>query len=224
LAAPRLSSGEAFSPDRTPVPPEAAPVPASADPALEAAQVLRAQKGDQEAFRILVEAHSGRIFGLFRRLLGHRRDLAEDMTQEVFLRAWRGLPTFVPGSRFSTWLHRIALNYWIQEHRRRTAAKRSGRTLSLDAPLLGKDSDLRIEPPSREIAPDRAAGCRELAEALPGALESLEPEMRMAVVLRDLEGHSYEEVASLLGVPLGTVRSRLHRARCRLQDLLKEFL
>jgi len=189
-----------------------------------AALLDRARKGDVQAFRELLEIHQGWVYNLCRRLLGRRRDQAEDMTQEIFLRAWKGLPTFSGTRGFGAWLRRIALNYWVQEHRRRTRLKRKGTTLSLDAPLGGEESDFHLEPPSKERDPLHAAASRELGRAILAALDTLEEEMREVLVLRDMEGYSYEEIAQALGVPIGTVRSRIHRARLKIQPLLRRFL
>ncbi len=192
--------------------------------ALEAGLVTRARRGDAQAFRGLVEIYQDRIFNLCRRLLGPSRDQAEDMAQEIFLRAWKGLPSFSGTTGFGPWLRRIALNFWVQQHRRRTALKRKGTTLSLDAPLGGKDSDFFLQPSAREGDPVRATASRELGRAILEALETLDGEMREVLVLRDMEGYSYEEIAQALGIPIGTVRSRIHRARLKLQPLLRKFL
>ena len=189
-----------------------------------AALVARAREGDAQAFRELVEVYQDRIYNLSRRLLGRHRELAEDMTQEIFLRAWKGLPSFSGTTGFGPWLRRIALNFWVQQHRRRTALKRKGTTLSLDAPLGDKDSDFFLQPPSGERDPVHNTASRELGRAILKALETLDGEMREVLVLRDMEGYSYEEISQALGIPIGTVRSRIHRARLKLQPLLRKFL
>lgn len=195
-----------------------------AGPSREADLVDRARKGDPQAFRELVEIYQDRIFSLCRRLLGPYRDQAEDMTQEIFLRAWKGLPSFTGNRAFGPWLKRIALNFWVQQHRRRTALKRKGKTLSLDAPIGREDSEFYLDPPTPGRSPLQNTASRELGRAILEALETLDGEMREVLVLRDMEGYSYEEIAQALGVPIGTVRSRIHRARLKIQPLLRKFL
>ncbi len=212
--------GEPAGPGSSPSP----GVPGNQAGGEEAGLVSRARDGDPQAFRALVELYQGRIYNLCRRLLGPHRDQAEDMTQEIFLRAWKGLPSFTGTTGFGPWLRRIALNFWVQQHRRRTALKRKGTTLSLDAPLGDKDSDFFLQPASREMGPARATASRELGRAILKALETLDGEMREVLVLRDMEGYSYEEIAQALGIPIGTVRSRIHRARLKIQPLLRKFL
>jgi RNA polymerase sigma-70 factor (ECF subfamily) len=185
-----------------------APVP-EADP--DEPLVRRAQAGDGEAFRSLIERHERRVFGLVIRVLHCDRDLALDVCQEVFLRTYRGLPGFDPASRFTTWLNTIALNFCITEYRKSKALKRARRTLSIDAPIAGTE-DLTLQPTARGPSPSDGVHHHELPE-----------EFRHAVLLRDLQGMSYEEIAAILDIPPGTVRSRIHRGRLILQDKLAEF-
>jgi RNA polymerase sigma-70 factor (ECF subfamily) len=195
----------------------------AAPDAAERAVVDRARSGDEDAFRELVERHQDRIFRLAIRVLRCDRSTAEDLAQEVFLRAFRGLPRFDGAVRFGIWLHKIGLNACISEYRRlRTQKRGARRTLSIDAPLQGTD-DLHLEPPSREPDPGARADQREFAERARLALEDLPEEFRHAVLLRDMQGLSYEEIGEVLGVPPGTVRSRIHRGRSMLQDILREF-
>jgi RNA polymerase sigma-70 factor (ECF subfamily) len=202
--------------------PAVAPAPPPETPAAtEDPTVARARRGDRDAFASLVEQHQQRIFGFVMRQLRCDRTTAEDMTQEVFLRVWRGLPGF-DGIAFQAWLHTIAINVCISDVRRRRAGKRDQRTLSLDAPVGGTD-DLYLDPPSRERDPAARVHDREIGAAVQAAVAGLPDEFRDAVLLRDLQGLSYEEIGETLGVPLGTVRSRIHRGRLLLQDVLKEF-
>ncbi len=190
------------------------------DPARPA--MLRAQRGDLDAFRTLIEMFQDRVFRVVISVLHCDRATAEDMCQEVFLRVHKGLPTFDGQARFGTWLHTIAMNVAISEYRRRKALKRNRHTLSLDAPLNGTD-DLFLEPSGREIDPVDRADQSEFVGRVRQCLGRLPEEFRTAVVLRDMEGMSYEEVGEILGVPPGTVRSRIHRGRLLLQEMLKEF-
>lgn len=184
--------------------------------------VARAQQGDHEAFRGLVERHERKVFGLVMRVLHCDREFARDVCQEVFVRAYRGLVGFDPIARFSTWLHTVALNYCITEYRKSRALKRARRTLSIDAPIAGTE-DLTIEPVARGPQPHDGVHHREIAAAVREAVQELPEEFKHAVLLRDLQGLSYEEIAEVLNVPPGTVRSRIHRGRLLLQERLREF-
>jgi RNA polymerase sigma-70 factor (ECF subfamily) len=198
--------------------------PVPLDP-LEDEWIRRATRGDQDAFTSLVDRHGSRVFSLALRIMRNDREAAADMTQEVFLRAFRGLGEFTGGSRFSTWLHRIAVNACVTEQRKRRALKRTGRTVSLDAPVFGDAEDgLRIEPVARDADPAASVSSRELDVRLRAAVDELPDDMRIIVTLRDLQDLSYEEIAETLDVPIGTVRSRLHRARATLRLRLEGLL
>ena len=184
--------------------------------------VQRARNGDGEAFRRLVERTQDRTFRFAMRLLRCDSATAEDLCQEIYLRAYRGLPRFDGMVRFSIWLHTITMNACISEYRRRRTQKRAAhRTLSLDAPVSA-GSDLHLDPPSREADPSARAVDGEFADAVRRAVAELPDEFRDAVILRDLQDLSYEEIGGILAVPAGTVRSRIHRGRLLLQDILRE--
>ena len=185
------------------------------------AVVQRAQQGDLDAFRALVDQFSERVMRVIVNVVHCDRATAEDLCQETFLRVHGGLASF-DGQRFSGWLATIATNVAISELRRRRAQKRDQRSLSLDAPIAGTD-DLYLDPPGREQDPAHRAHDREFAARVRAAVRELPEEFRVPVVLRDMDGLSYEDIAAALGVPPGTVRSRIHRGRLLLQDLLKGF-
>jgi len=182
----------------------------------------RAREGDRAAFRELVESHQDRVFRLVRRVLRTDRDTAADLTQEVFLRVYRGLAGFDSRAKFTTWLHKIAMNLCVSQVRHLRALKRDRRTISLDAPISGTD-DQRPEPVAQDVGPAERAHHNEVAVAVREAVGELPDEFRHAVLLRDLQGLSYEEIAEILELPPGTVRSRIHRGRLILQDKLREF-
>jgi RNA polymerase sigma-70 factor (ECF subfamily) len=181
-----------------------------------------AQRGDLTAFGQLVAGHTDRVMRVMISMLHCDRATAEDLCQEVFLRVHRGLPEFDGGVRFVVWLHTIARNVAIGEYRRRRAQKRGRPTASLDAPVPGTD-DCYVTPVGREVDPGQQAQQREFAQRVRACVAQLPDEFREPVVLRDLEDLSYEEIAAVLGVPAGTVRSRIHRGRCLLQQMLQEF-
>ena len=185
--------------------------------------MLRAQHGDASAFRVLVEMFQDRVMRVMVSVLHCDRAMAEDLCQEVFLRVHRGLGGFDGGVRFATWLHTIAMNVAITEYRRRRTLKRGRRTVSIDAPLQGTD-DLYVTPTGREVEPGERAHQHEFAGRVRECVRELPDEYREAVVLRDLESLSYEDIAVVLDLPIGTVRSRIHRGRLMLQRRLREFL
>lgn len=191
-----------------------------ADPARE--PMLRAQTGDTDAFRTLVEMFQDRVMRVMLSVLHCDRASGEDLCQEVFLRMHKGLPSFDGGVRFVAWLHTIAMNVAISEYRRRRASKRDRRTVSIDAPLPGSD-DLFVTPAGREADPGDRAHQLEFLARVRACVQELPDEFRACVVLRDMEALSYEEIAQALELPIGTVRSRIHRGRLLLQDMLRGF-
>lgn len=190
------------------------------DPARE--PMLRAQQGDLDAFRTLVEMFQDRVMRVMTSVLHCDRAMAEDLCQEVFLRVHKGLPGFDGQVRFATWLQTIAMNVAISEYRRRRAQKRDRRTVSIDAPIAGTD-DLYVQPEGHEVDPGERAHQHEFLARVRACVRELPDEFREAVVLRDLESMSYDEISAVLGLPAGTVRSRIHRGRLLLQDMLREF-
>lgn len=155
----------------------------------------------------IVEQHSSRVFRLAYRLTGNRHD-AEDLTQEVFVRVFKSLSTYRPGT-FEGWLHRITVNMFLDGARRKQRQRTD---------LLSEEAAERL--PGEEPGPERAYEFRNLTDDVQQALSALPPDFRAAVVLCDIEGLSYEEVGEALGIKLGTVRSRIHRARARLRRSL----
>ena len=183
----------------------------------------RAQSGDHDAFRWLMEANERRVFGLVIRILGCDRHTAADISQEVFLRAYRAISTFDGRALFSTWLHKITMNLCISEFRKRKAMKRDRPTFSIDAPIQGYD-DLTTDPASREVDPMDRVHHKDIAAAVRAAIPKLPEEFRDCVLLRDMQGLSYEEICDVLDLAPGTVRSRIHRGRLILQKMLKEYM
>jgi RNA polymerase sigma-70 factor (ECF subfamily) len=154
----------------------------------------------------VVRDHSARVYRLAYRLTGNRHD-AEDLTQEVFVRVFRSLSSYTPGT-FEGWLHRITTNLFLDMVRRKARIR-------FDA--LPDDAE-RI--PGRELSPQQAYDDAHFDGDVQAALDALPPDFRAAVVLCDLEGLSYEEIADALGVKIGTVRSRIHRGRSQLRAAL----
>ena len=172
--------------------------------------VSRLRAGDRQAFEELVRTQQHRVYGLALRMLGNAAE-AQDVAQEAFLRAHRGLAQFRGDARLSTWLYaivsRLCLNR-LAESERRLARQ-------------GEETLARLADASP--GPDQALERGELEEALHRAIGELSEERRIVVVLRDVEGLAYEEIAEVLELPVGTVRSRLHRARLDLKEKLERF-
>jgi RNA polymerase sigma-70 factor (ECF subfamily) len=164
--------------------------------------IKRAGSGDPQASRELYRRYAPRVYAIVRRLAGDDA-LAEDWAQEAWVRAFRALPGFRGESRFSTWLHRIAVNSAL--HGRRWRDRRTRHEVALPAVLPQRDSG------------DRTV----LRLALDRALDSLPDGMRRVLVLHDVEGYTHEEIAGLLGVTPGTSKSQLFKARARMRKLLR---
>jgi RNA polymerase sigma-70 factor (ECF subfamily) len=156
----------------------------------------------------LVRQHADRVYRLAYRLSGNQHD-AEDLTQETFIRVFRSVQNYQPGT-FEGWLHRITTNLFLDMVRRRARIR-------FDS--LGDDAEERI--PGKEISPEAVYTDAHMDPDIEQALNALAPEFRAAVVLCDIEGLSYEEIAATLDVKLGTVRSRIHRGRTQLRQALE---
>lgn len=204
--------------------PDGARAAAAAEDALarERALVARAQGGDNGAFDELVIAYQDRIFNLVTRMVGDH-DEACDLVQEAFVKAFRALSSFRLDARFSTWLYRIAINGCYSRHRRRAVRTRHA-PVSLDAPAKGKDEEASREPADHRHGPAQSIARTETIALVQAAIGELDPEFRTVVLLRELEGYSYEDISAILGCPIGTVRSRLHRARAELAIRLKRVV
>jgi RNA polymerase sigma-70 factor (ECF subfamily) len=176
--------------------------PASGSVAVESADA--AASWTPPSWDEIVREHSARVYRLAYRLTGNQHD-AEDLTQEVFVRVFRSLSSYTPGT-FEGWLHRITTNLFLDLARRKQRIRFDG---------LPDDVGDRL--PGREPGPERAWEHNNLDHDVQAALDTLPPEFRAAVVLCDIEGLSYEEIAATLDVKLGTVRSRIHRGRSLLR-------
>ena len=175
--------------------------------------VKRCLRGDDAAWEALLQAHTHKIYNLCYRFTGRYED-AEDLTQEVFIKVFRTLSTYDPDqAKFSTWLNRIARNHLV-DHYRRTRKDRATSTL---------DDQLPIADPSAGAHPMGRVESRERREILQAGLNRLSPDLREAVVLRDLQDMDYAEIAQVLEVPEGTVKSRINRGRLELARALKRM-
>src|SRR5262245_10960986 len=173
-------------------------------------------EGDDEAFRRLVERHESALTGYFWRRCFDRA-LAEDCAQEVFLRLVRHRGSWRPDAKFTTYLYRIAENHWIDRWRSRKAAP-AETSLDADTGDDGARRDHAAADSGRR--PEEAASDRELGEKLRRAVAALSEEQRAVFVLAETRGMKYAEIGDVLGIPVGTVKSRMHAAVGRLRDLL----
>ena len=176
--------------------------------------VLRAKGGDQDAFAELVTAHQDRIYTLCLRMTGDRED-AQDAAQEAFLNAWRGLASFQGDSSFSTWLYRLASNACIDLLRKRKRRQEGEAPRSLDDEEAGW-----AEPADWEQDPHRQLERAERSRAVERGMAALPEHFRQVLELRELAGLSYQEIGAALKLDLGTVKSRLARARLALRKIL----
>jgi len=183
--------------------------------------VRRARAGDHDAFRILVERYQGRAFRLALRIL-RSEDAARDAVQEAFVKAYTGLARFEERSSFFTWLYRLVTNQCI-DMRRREHAERRADWGEAEVPL--EEAALRLAPEAENVLPELPADAfarKELRESLDAAIGELPEAARATLLLREVDGLSYAEIAEAQGIPRGTVMSRLHYARRRLQLALRE--
>ena len=180
----------------------------------------RLKRGEAQAFREFVRIHEGRVYNLVYRMLGDAAE-AEDVAQEVFVAAYRNIKTFRGDAELGTWLYRLAVNQCknrIRYHARRQ--QRASRPLD----TVSEQALASCAAPQQSPRPDQAYAGRQLEDALQAAINALDEEPRMLVVLRDIQGLSYEAIGAITDLPQGTVKSRLHRARMALKDRLRRYL
>jgi len=179
----------------------------------------RCAMGSEAAFRALVQRYRTRIMNLVCRFINDR-DRAEEISQEVFLRVFRNRERYRKSGKFSTWIFTIAVNLTKNEIRSRV---RHRGTFSLDA-MEEESGGQGVSFPDSKPLPDEDLNANEIGRKVAEALHKIPARYREAVVLRDVEGLSYEEVGQILRIPGGTVRSRINRARLMLKERLKPFL
>ncbi len=206
-------SGEPSYP--TPIPQDAAADESDEDFRL----VALAQKGDMSAYDELVIRHRGKIYAMIRNMVKNDAD-AWDLSQDVFIKAWQALPRFEARARFSTWLYRISHNVvydWVRKRKVESAGELNDEIFDREK----IDSSARTAPAFVE-SPDDALSNSELRVKIEAALAKLSVDHREAVILKDVQGLSYKEIADAMECSIGTVMSRLFYARQKLQTLLKD--
>ncbi len=183
-------------------------------PELDKKLITSALAGDQEAYRALMNRHRPAIFHIIFKIVRDQEATA-DLVQETFMKAFASLATYRAEYKFSTWLYRIGANCAIDFLR-----KRKIKTLSLDAPAETADGQIEIEVPDNSYNPERDLEEREKRVSINEAINSLPEKYRIVIVYRHKDNKSYEEIAEVLNIPLGTVKARIFRAR----ELLKKKL
>jgi RNA polymerase sigma-70 factor, ECF subfamily len=165
-------------------------------------------EGDQGAWRMLVDLYSKKVFNMAYQFTGSREE-AEDLTQDIFMKLYRSLDKFDRGKNFTAWLLALAKHYLIDEYRRTKWEKKNRDDFEDVVPTLAGADD-----------PERGLAEAENRALLWSGLNQLQPEIRMAVILKEIQGKTYEEVAEISGVPVGTVKSRINRGRLQLARIL----
>jgi len=184
--------------------------------------IKRFLKGDEEAFNRLVLSYQNRVYGLCFRLTGSL-DEAEDVAQEIFITVYKSLKNFRGDSRFSTWLYRITVNHC--KNRMKYLGRRGYFTSeSMDQPLEVEDGELARQIQSEDMDALSQMEQKEVQKLVQDKIQELDGEHREVILLRDMEGLSYEEISEILGLPEGTVKSRIHRARLELKAKLEKEL
>lgn len=177
--------------------------------------IQRASKGDSGAFETLVLTYEKGVYNLAFRLVSDRED-AMDITQDVFLKAYQALPRFRGDSRFSTWIYRVCVNASLDHLRK----KQKQPAYSLDEPLSFKESSVTREVVDETESVEDAVENKSLGRAVLEVLKDVDPAHRAIILLSDVQGYSYQEISDILGLSMGTVKSRLHRARNMVRKLL----
>ena len=186
----------------------------NADKADDLSLINRFKAGDISAFEEILLRHQDKIYNLCRRMLGNSHD-AEDAAQDVFLKAYQNLNRFKPESSLHTWLFRIAVNTCI-DYKRKPFFESLFKTSTEGDVFV-------IERPADSPSPDRLYESKQIDDAIQLALSRLSAKLRVVIVLKEIEGLPYEEIAEVLDVSIGTVKSRISRAREELKEFLKKF-
>lgn len=181
--------------------------------------VARAQRGHLASYDVLVTRHRGKIFAMIRNMIHQEAD-AWDLSQEVFIKAWQALPKFEAKAKFSTWLYRIAHNVvydWVRKRKIESSGELNDELFDRE-----KIDSASMTTPSGGESPDDTLSRNELRVKIETALGKLSEEHREVVVLKDVQGLSYKEIADVMECSIGTVMSRLYYARQKLQTMLKD--
>ncbi len=188
--------------------------------------VRRLKQGDERAFQELVVTYQDRIFGLMYRMIGNRQE-AEDLAQEVFISVYRGIANYRGEGRFYTWLYRIATNT-CKNRLKYLKVRNFHRASDIDetpaAHTVGQDGGPVVHLQSQVAGPEATVQGNRLQEAIQREIAALDPDHRLLIVLRDIQGLSYAEILRITGLQEGTLKSRLHRARLALKERLTPYI
>ncbi len=186
-------------------------------PELERQKIAEALSGDQKAYEYLVKKHRPSVFHIINRMI-RNDDISAELVQETFMKAFSSLASYRSEYRFSTWLYKIAANTSIDHLR-----KRRIKALSLDRPIETKDGEVEIEVPDYSFHPGLDLERKEKRFSIEEAITSLPEKYRQVIIYRHTDDKSYEEIADLLSIPVGTVKARIFRARELLKKKLKHI-
>lgn len=184
--------------------------------------VDRARMGDVEAFEKLIEGCQKKVFNIAYKMIGNYDD-ANELAQEVFLKAFRSIKKFKGDSLFSTWIYKVTANVCLDEIRRR----KKRRVYSLDDDMELNDGEVKRQIPDNSPTPDLEVESNEIKNAVNKSIQELPDDYKSVIILRDIQGFSYEEISKIVNCPEGTVKSRINRARQALRKILlrkKELL
>ncbi len=187
------------------------------DHAAEAALIDRCRRQDMDAFGKLVDAYQNRVFGFVKRMVPNAEEAA-DVTQEVFIRAFQSFGRFDARSSVRTWLFRIAYNLCVDR------ARKADRSVSEVGMTISPETEEQIDVADNRWQPEMIAMDAELQEAVEEGIRTMSEKLRTVLFLHDREDTAYEDIARIVGVPVGTVKSRLFLARAHLQNVLRNYL
>jgi len=180
------------------------------------------KKGDVDAFEVLVKKHQKRMFNIAYRMMGNYEE-ASEIVQDAFVSAYRGIKNFRGRAKFSTWLYTIVINL-AKNRLKQLKARLHHEKYSIDNPIPTHESQIHGEPASSDLSALERLEKRETQQKVQGCIDSLDGEFKEVLVLKDIQGFSYDEISDLLKVPEGTVKSRLFRAREAVKDCLKKVI
>jgi RNA polymerase sigma-70 factor (ECF subfamily) len=177
----------------------------------------KARNGDIEAFELLIEDYQKKAFNVAYRMMGNSED-ANDLVQEALIRIFKSIKNFKEQSSFSTWVYRIVTNVCLDELRRR----KNKFTISIDEDIQLEDGNVKRQIESEGPTPEESLESKEIQDIVTKAIEELSNEHKKVIVLRDIQGFSYDEISDIMKCPEGTVKSRINRARKALREILKK--
>jgi RNA polymerase sigma-70 factor (ECF subfamily) len=182
--------------------------------------VASCQAGDVDAFEVLVRRHQKRMLNIAYRTIGNY-DEACEIVQEAFISAYKNIKGFKGKAKFATWLYTICINL-SRNRLKQLKTRRYREAYSTDNPIMTPDGEIKGDPPASEPSPLDRLEARDAQQQVQGCINTLDAEFREVLILRDIQGFSYDEIGAMLKVPEGTVKSRLFRAREAMRDCLKK--